>query len=101
MNRVERNEVETNGVETNGVEMNEVEMNEVERIALTHPEAKSIEKLRLRKLGFDMYMDFHLRVPSNLTVEKGHQVSHEVKNELLTLHPYLRDILIHLEPANE
>lgn len=73
-------------------------LNEVEKIALTHPEVKSIEKVRLRKLGFDMLMDFHLRVPADLSVEEGHRICHEVKDELLELHPYLRDVLIHLEP---
>jgi len=71
---------------------------EVEKIALAHPEAKSIEKVRLRKLGFDILMDLHLRVPADLTVKEGHRVCHEVKDELLELHPYLRDVLIHLEP---
>lgn len=75
-------------------------IDEVEKVALSHPEVQSIEKLRVRKLGFDMYMDFHLRVPADLSVEKGHTVSHQVKEEILTLHPYLRDILIHLEPAD-
>lgn len=74
-------------------------IDKVEKVALSHPEVKSIEKLRVRKLGFDVYMDFHLRVAADLSVEKGHIVSHQVKEELLTLHPYLRDILIHLEPA--
>lgn len=74
-------------------------LDEVERIALAHPEVQSIEKVRLRKLGFDILMDFHLRVPPDLSVEQGHRVTHEVKDELLKLHPYLRDVLIHLEPA--
>lgn len=74
-------------------------LDEVEKIALSHPEVQSIEKVRLRKLGFDILMDFHLRVPPNLSVAEGHRVSHEVKDELLDLHPYLRDVLIHLEPA--
>lgn len=69
-------------------------------MALAHPEVQSIEKLRLRKLGFNLYMDFHLRVPPDLSVEKGHQIPHEVKEELLALHPYLRDVLIHIEPSN-
>ncbi|MBD3617677.1 MAG: cation transporter [Gracilimonas sp.] len=73
-------------------------LHDVEKIALSHPEVQSIEKVRLRKLGFDILMDFHLRVPADLSVEEGHRVCHEVKDELLDLHPYLRDILIHLEP---
>jgi cation diffusion facilitator family transporter len=73
-------------------------LDEVEKISLEHPEVKSIEKVRLRKLGFDMLMDFHLRVPSDLSVKEGHRVAHEVKDKLLELHPYLRDVLIHLEP---
>lgn len=74
-------------------------LEEVEKISIAHPEVKSIEKVRLRKLGFDILMDFHLRVPADLSVEEGHRVCHEVKDELLELHPYLRDVLIHLEPA--
>lgn len=73
-------------------------LEEVEKIALAHPEVKSIEKVRLRKLGFDILMDFHLRVSPGLSVKEGHRVSHEVKDDLLELHPYLRDVLIHLEP---
>lgn len=73
-------------------------LEKVEKIALAHHEVQSIEKLRLRKMGFDMYMDFHLRVPPDLSVQRGHQISHEVKEELLRLHPYLRDVLIHIEP---
>lgn len=76
-------------------------LDEVEKIALSHPEVQSIEKVRLRKLGFDILMDFHLRVPPNLSVKEGHRVTHEVKDELLELHPYLRDVLIHLEPAHQ
>jgi len=74
-------------------------LGKVEEVALAHPEVQSMEKLRLRKLGFDMYMDFHLRVPPDLSVAEGHRITHEVKEELLSLHPYLRDVLIHLEPA--
>lgn len=74
-------------------------IDEVEKVAMSHPEVQSIEKLRVRKLGFDLYMDFHLRVRPELSVEIGHKVTHQVKEELLKLHPYLRDVLIHLEPA--
>lgn len=74
-------------------------LEEVEKIALAHPEVTSIEKVRLRKLGFDILMDFHLRVSPGLSVKEGHRISHEVKDELLELHPYLRDVLIHLEPG--
>lgn len=66
--------------------------------ALSHPEVSSIEKLRVRKLGFDLYLDFHMRMDGNITVLKGHRIAHEVKDELMMLHPYMRDVLIHIEP---
>ncbi|HLR91349.1 MAG TPA: hypothetical protein VK040_10355 [Balneolaceae bacterium] len=28
-------------------------------------------------------------------------MAHEVKDEVLGLHPYLRDVLIHIEPGTE
>lgn len=76
-------------------------LHKVEEVAMAHPEVKSIEKVRLRKLGFDLYIDFHLRVDPALSVEEGHRVSHEVKDELTGLHPYIRDVLIHIEPEAE
>jgi len=74
-------------------------LDEVAHVALAHPQVQSIENLRLRKMGFDRYMDFHLRVPPDLSVREGHRIAHEVKDQLLDLHPYLRDVLIHIEPA--
>lgn len=76
-------------------------LSKIEKVALMHPEVKSIEKVRVRKLGFDLYLDFHLRVTGNLTVAEGHKLSHDVKDDLMKLHPYLRDVLIHLEPQDE
>lgn len=76
-------------------------LHNVEKVALSHPEVKSIEKLRVKKLGFDLYLDFHIRVPGQIPVIEGHHISHQVKNELMDLHPYLRDILIHIEPDED
>lgn len=67
--------------------------------ALSHPEVTSIEKLRVRKLGFDLYLDFHMRMDGDITVRDGHRIAHEVKDELMKLHPYMRDVLIHIEPG--
>jgi cation diffusion facilitator family transporter len=76
-------------------------LEKVETVALSFPKAKSIEKLRVKKSGLDIYLDFHLRVPGKLTVSEGHEVSHKVKDQLMKLHPNLRDVLIHTEPENQ
>ena len=60
---------------------------------------QGVEKLWLRKSGLEYFADLHLEVDPALTVEQGHRIGHQVKDELLADFPLLGDVLIHLEPA--
>ncbi|QWV97185.1 cation diffusion facilitator family transporter [Geomonas nitrogeniifigens] len=55
-------------------------------------------KLRTRKSGHIRYIDMHLVVPRQMTVEKGHALSHEVTAEIERRLPYSH-ILVHIEPC--
>lgn len=57
-----------------------------------------IEKLLVRRAGIEYFVDIHVEVDSQLSVEDGHDISHAVKDELLGKNPMVRDVLVHIEP---
>jgi cation diffusion facilitator family transporter len=61
----------------------------------------AIDKCFARKMGLQYYIDMHIIVDGNITVHKGHQISHDVKNKLINSFPNVSDVLIHIEPATE
>ena len=60
-----------------------------------------VEKLRIRKSGLEYFVDIHIEVEPNMTVEKAHSLGHVVKDQLLETYPRLRDVLVHIEPLTE
>jgi cation diffusion facilitator family transporter len=76
----------------------------VERIraaALAVPDVQNVEKLWVRKSGLEYFADIHIQVDGGMTVAAGHGVGHVVKDVLLSQFATLRDVLIHLEPAED
>lgn len=57
-----------------------------------------VEKCFVRKMGFDYYVDLHIKVQPNLTVEQGHGIAHQVKQHLLSGDLRIQNALIHVEP---
>jgi cation diffusion facilitator family transporter len=58
-----------------------------------------IEKLRVRKSGIGLLMDIHVHVDGNLSVSRGHEIGGTVKSTLMRGDPRVRDVVIHIEPA--
>jgi cation diffusion facilitator family transporter len=61
----------------------------------------AIDKCFVRKMGFDYYVDIHVIVNGNMTVYKGHDIAHAVKDGLIQKYPKISDVLVHIEPATE
>jgi len=72
---------------------------EVRRVAGAVPQVEAIDKCFVRKMGFDYYVDIHVRVRGDLTVIEGHAIAHAVKDELQAANPAIRGALVHIEPA--
>ncbi len=66
--------------------------------ALNIPDVKDVETLWVRKSGLEYFVDIHIEVPAELTVEHGHQIGHRVKARLIEQFTGVRDVLVHLEP---
>ncbi|MBK7631670.1 MAG: cation transporter [Ignavibacteriales bacterium] len=61
----------------------------------------AIDKCFARKMGFEYYIDMHVIVDGNITVHKGHEISHKVKDKLKEEYPKISNVLVHIEPATE
>ena len=72
---------------------------EIKKIAKPVAGVIEIEKCYVRKTGMTFNVDMHIVVDGNLSVTKGHDIAHEVKNEIQKKFPEIADVLIHVEPA--
>ena len=58
-----------------------------------------LDKCVVRKVGFDLYVDLHVRVHGELPVRDGHRIAHDVKDAVRAHNARVRDVTIHVEPA--
>lgn len=56
------------------------------------------EKCFIRKAGMKYHVDLHATVDANISVKKGHDISHLLKDTLRSKIPQLGHVLIHIEP---
>jgi len=57
------------------------------------------EKCHIRKTGMTYYVDLHIIVDKDITVQDGHYIAHVLKDKLMQKMPEIADILIHVEPS--
>ena len=75
--------------------------NNVRETASQVPGVLGLDKCNVRKVGLDLYVDLHIYVRSDLTVCKGHDIAHDVKDALRESNVRIRDAVIHVEPADD
>lgn len=71
---------------------------QVRAVATTVDGVIDTEKCYVRKSGVYYYIDLHATVDGNATVKKGHDISHRLKDALQSNLPFVKDVLIHIEP---
>jgi len=76
----------------------DMELN-VRRVAEKVAGVAGLDKCYLRKVGFQYYVDLHVRVDGRISVTAGHQIAHEVKNSILAAYPRIAEVLVHIEPT--
>lgn len=74
---------------------------DIREIAVLHSSVIDTEKCFVRKCGPEHFVDLHLVVDGNLSVRKGHDIAHQVKEKLMLRLPELSDVLIHVEPSED
>lgn len=88
---------------SSGVLVDEVlpdaEMDRIERAIATArtPEVAGYHKLRARRAGRRRHIDFHVQYRSGTTLERAHELAHEMRNSIEAEIPQA-EVLIHVEP---
>lgn len=59
---------------------------------------RHIEKCLIRKSGYGYFAEMHIGVDGKISVEKGHDIAHAVKDCLLKASLSLLDVVVHIEP---
>ncbi|QED36883.1 cation transporter [Antarcticibacterium arcticum] len=73
----------------------------IREISMTVEGVVDTEKCYVRKMGMAFIVDLHIAVDAEISVKKGHDIAHEVKDRLLNELPEIADVLIHVEPDDE
>jgi cation diffusion facilitator family transporter len=74
---------------------------EVRRIAGAVPDVIELDKCRVRRSGLTLFIDLHVVVDRTLTVARGHEISHLVKDTLMGSNLRIRDVTVHIEPGEQ
>ena len=70
----------------------------VRAIAAAVPDVHGIDEVRVRRSGLVYLVDIHVEVDGDMTVHRGHEIGHEVKDRLIGSELPILDVLVHIEP---
>jgi cation diffusion facilitator family transporter len=70
----------------------------IRKVSLTVNGVIDTEKCYVRKVGMKYHVDLHATVNANITVKKGHEIAHKLKDTLQKDIPQIGNVLIHVEP---
>jgi cation diffusion facilitator family transporter len=73
----------------------------IRQIAAATPGVGGVEKCFVRKMGYEYFVDMHVEVNPQMTVLRSHEIAHEVKNQVRSQLPSVRDVLVHIEPQGQ
>jgi cation diffusion facilitator family transporter len=83
------------------VKLPENEENTIRSVIMEYMgEVVDFHALRTRKAGSQRYIDLHLVMPKNKTVEEAHQICDQLEQEIESRLPHT-DVTIHVEPCDE
>lgn len=70
----------------------------IEAIVTMHPDVHGMHALRTRHIGSGLQVDLHIQVAPQLTVQRGHDIAHDITDALLDKGPDVANVLVHVEP---
>jgi cation diffusion facilitator family transporter len=74
-------------------------VDQIREIAGKTDGVNAVEKCFVRKMGFHYFVDMHVEVHPEMTVQRSHDIAHAVKNQVCAAFPSVRDVLVHIEPG--
>jgi ferrous-iron efflux pump FieF len=79
-------------------ELPDVDRARIREIALGHAEVKSVHDLRTRSAGPDVFIQIHLEMDGDMTLQRSHEISDEVEHSIQSAFPNA-EVIIHQDPA--
>jgi cation diffusion facilitator family transporter len=73
-------------------------LEEIKQVSQTVEGVVGTEKCFIRKSGMKYHVDLHAMVDAQITVKRGHDIAHDLKDTLRSEIPQLGHVLIHIEP---
>lgn len=73
-------------------------IDKIRQVALTVEGVEGTEKCYVRKTGMEYHLDLHAIVKGTLSVARGHEISHHLKDKLMETFPAIKYVIIHIEP---
>jgi cation diffusion facilitator family transporter len=71
----------------------------IRRVAESVSGVDCVEKCLVRQMGHQFYVDMHVQVDPQMTVQRSHEIAHEVKDRIRVRYPPVKDVLVHIEPS--
>jgi cation diffusion facilitator family transporter len=71
---------------------------DLERIVMTVPGVLGCHHIRTRGSTDHVFLDLHVWLPADMRLTDAHDLSHVVKDRLMTHYPQIADAIIHIEP---
>lgn len=76
-------------------------VSEIRDIAFSVKGVKGTHRCWVRKLGLDYFVDLDVLVDGEITVREGHDLAHAVHNAVTEKLPFVRKVMVHVEPTDE
>jgi len=74
-------------------------MDHIGRIISASPGIVRYHKLKARHAGNRFLVEFHVHVSPEMPVKEAHDITHDIKTQIMKEITYVKDVTIHIEPA--
>jgi cation diffusion facilitator family transporter len=74
---------------------------ELRRIAGAVAGVREVHDIRTRQSGLGLHVDLHVLVDDELTVQQGHDIATQVREDLIEDGPNVFDVIVHIEPYRD
>ncbi len=70
----------------------------IKKVVLKFPQVRDVHRIRSRGRNDEIFIDLHIKVDSNDTVEQSHNLIHNIENEMKKEVCENTQVIVHLEP---
>lgn len=72
-------------------------LDEIKKYINENTKIKNVHDLTMRKSGDKIFLEFHIRMPKDMSVYKAHKIADDLENSIKQDFPLVKNITIHLD----